>query len=67
LPSRALVHWSFDGWKTTQDSDTRDTGLGIHSVDLPTEKLRGGEDVTFTLYWPESNRWDGTDFVVRIE
>jgi glucoamylase len=67
LPSRALVHWSFDGWKTTQDSDTRDTGLGIHSVDLPTGKLRGGEDVTFTLYWPESNRWDGTDFVVRIE
>jgi glucoamylase len=67
LPSRAMVHWSFDGWKTTQDSDTRDTGLGIHSVDLPTEKLRVGEDVTFTLYWPESNRWDGTDFVVRIE
>jgi glucoamylase len=67
LPARAMVHWSFDGWKTTQDSDTRDTGLGVHSVDLPTEKLRVGEDVIFTLYWPESNRWDGTDFVVRIE
>ena len=65
--SPAMVHWSFDGWRTSQDSNTRDTGLGVHSVDLPTEKLRVGEEVNFTLYWPESNRWEGTDFAVRIE
>jgi glucoamylase len=65
--SPAMIHWSFDGWRTSQDSNTRDTGLGVHSVDLSTEKLRVGEEVNFTLYWPESNRWEGTDFAVRIE
>lgn len=67
LLSPAMVHWSFDKWKTSQDSNTRNTGLGVHSVDLPTEKLQVGEDVNFTIYWPESNRWEGTDFAVRIE
>ena len=33
----ALVHWSTDGWQTRSDVRTRDTGLGIHSVEMPTD------------------------------
>ena len=32
LLSPALVHWSLDGWKTSVDTNTRDTGLGIHTA-----------------------------------
>src|SRR6202790_261032 len=39
LLSPALVHWSFDNWWTVQDTDTRDTGLGMHPADLPPKKL----------------------------
>ena len=35
LLSPARVHWSIDNWKTSQDTNTRDTGLGIPSRDLP--------------------------------
>src|SRR5262249_54771632 len=28
------VRWSLDGWSTYVDSDARDTGLGIHALDL---------------------------------
>jgi hypothetical protein len=29
------AQWSTDGWRTTHDDPTRDTGLGVHVVDVP--------------------------------
>ncbi len=63
----ALVHWSADGWHTTHDTPTRDTGLGIHFADLPTERLQRGSEVVFTFYWPDTKNWEGRDFTVRVE
>ena len=56
-----------DGWRTIQDSPTRDTTLGVHVADLETPCLAIGERVDFTLYWPEARRWEGADFVVWVE
>jgi glucoamylase len=65
LPGR--VHWSIDGWKTAHDTDTRDSGLGIHTLDLPTASLPAGGQVVFTFYWPKDYRWEGTDYTVTVE
>ena len=62
----ARVRWTADGWATFADAPTRDTGLGVHLADLPTTRLGGGREVTFTFYWIEAGRWEGTDFSVRI-
>ncbi len=32
----AVVHWSIDGWKTVHDTPSRDSGFGMHFVDIPT-------------------------------
>ena len=64
----AIVHWSVDGWRTVHDTATRDTTLGVHVVDLePTTRLRRGGRVDLTFYWPEADRWEGTDFVVCLD
>jgi glucoamylase len=63
----ALVHWSVDGWRAVHDTRTRDTTLGVHVVDLETQGLRIGDRVDLTFYWPEADRWEGTDFVVYVE
>ncbi len=63
----ALVHWSFDGWQTSIDTQTCDTGLGTHVADLPSDKLVSGRQIVFTLYWKEEQRWEGVDFSVAIE
>lgn len=65
--ARAVVHWSVDGWRTVSDTATADTTLGVHLVDLPTARLRKGGRIEFTFYWPEADRWEGTDFFVRVE
>ena len=62
----ARVRWSRDEWRTVQDTETRDTGLGIHVVDFPTSDLRAGHTVRFTFYWPEAERWEGRDFEIQV-
>ena len=64
--AQARVHWSVDGWKTTQDVETTDTGLGLHVADLPTSKLPVGRVIAFTFLWSDG-RWEGTNFSVTVE
>jgi glucoamylase len=67
LPAPALVHWSFDGWRTVHDAETADTGLGLHAADLPTACLTGGTSIVFTFYWLQQQRWEGVDFTVEVQ
>ena len=66
LAAPALVHWSADGWGTRSDIRTRDTGIGIHSVELPTERLRPGQSVVFTWRDEATGEWVGEDCSVAI-
>ena len=63
----AVVHWSIDGWKTSHDANTRDTGLDTHILDLPTASLPASAQAAFTFYWPQENRWEGTNYTVVVE
>ena len=66
LLTPARVHWSVDSWQTTHDTDTRDTGLGIYTLDLPTASLPVGAEAVFTFFWPKENRWEGKDYTVSV-
>ncbi len=66
LLTPALVHWSIDGWQTSQDTHTRDSGLSTYLLDLPTASLPSGAEVVFTFYWPQENRWEGQDYKVVV-
>jgi len=62
----AVVHWSDDGWKSTHDDATRDSGLGVHSLDLDLSLHPAGTQVNFTLYWPACGQWEGQDYQVAV-
>jgi glucoamylase len=62
----AVVHWSADDWRTVSDTPTRDSGLGLHLVDLPTDALAPGVHVRFTFYWPLADHWEGSDFAITV-
>jgi glucoamylase len=63
----ATVHWSDDGWKTSNDSTTRDTATGIYVADLSARSLERGRSIVFTFFWQQAQQWEGTDFSVTIQ
>ncbi|HKD01965.1 MAG TPA: glucan 1,4-alpha-glucosidase [Terriglobales bacterium] len=67
LTAPALVHWSLDAWHTAQDTETRDTGLGVHVADLPAEDLTAGREITFTFLWQNEQRWEERNYSVVVE
>lgn len=66
LPTPAVVHWSTDHWAAATDSSTVDTGLGVHCVALPTDRMAAGSHVTFTWQDLASGTWAGRDYVVTV-
>jgi glucoamylase len=66
LFAKAMVHWSIDGWATSQDADTVDRCYGIHVADLPVDAAPAGTVIVFTFFWPESGHWENVDFAVTV-
>jgi glucoamylase len=66
LYAPALVHWGRNGWNEPRDDYTKDTGLGVHTVDLHLQELNVGEKIQFTFYWLENRTWEGQDYEVEI-
>ena len=67
LMEPAMVHWSFDNWWTSQDSNSEESGWNLQHVDLPTETIPVGRQVIFTFYWKNTARWEGRDYQVTVE
>ncbi len=65
LPQPFRVHWGIDGWQKVQDLDAEDWGLA-HLASLPSRALRAGQSIQFTLFWLDTERWQGEDFNVEI-
>jgi glucoamylase len=66
LQSPALVRWSADAWRSYGETNTQDSGLGIHFADLPTAPLAEGSQVNFTFLWAEGGRWEGRNYDVTV-
>jgi glucoamylase len=61
-----MLHWSINHWKTARDTESRDTGIGMHILDLNLSRVKAGSTLVFTFFWPESGNWEGKDFEIRI-
>jgi glucoamylase len=66
LPEPALVHWSTDAWKTRNDMQTSDTGIGIHAAQIATDGLVPGNAIVFTWKQLATDEWIGQDYTVSI-
>ncbi|MFX1341043.1 MAG: hypothetical protein ACFFDK_20705, partial [Promethearchaeota archaeon] len=66
LRDKARVRWSIDDWKTFQESETIDTGLGIYYVDLPTRDLSKQVKVSFTFYWLTRDKWENVNYEIEL-
>ena len=72
VPDAARVHWGRSGWDNSgwrqiTDTDTRDTGLGLHIVEISTDTMQSGDSIDFTFYWIEAKNWQGRDYRVTFK
>jgi glucoamylase len=63
----AQIHWSVDFWKTAQDTTTHDTGLGVYIADIPSDQISPGDQILFTFFWSDAQKWEGINFSVVVE
>lgn len=63
--AEAIIHWSADNWKTTNKTETYDTKLGIHVADIDLKKS-GSEEIQFTFFLKEANRWENKKYKIPI-
>ncbi len=55
-----------DDWKTATTVESVSVGHAGSFADLMTDTKQTGK-LSFTLFWPEENRWEGRNFDVQIE
>jgi glucoamylase len=60
------LHHGFDGWHEVFDTLSESQGLGMHGVRLDAGVLSGHSAIDFTLYFPESDSWEGTDHHITL-
>jgi len=65
LLAPGMVHWSVDGWHGAQDMEAADQGVGVWTLDLPTERLKVGQKVLFTFRWIDGS-WEDRNFEVAV-
>ncbi len=59
------VVWTTDGWKTTQQTDSKPIGSPGFAAELPIAPGTSGT-LELTLFWPAENRWLGRNFQVAL-
>ncbi|MFY9746318.1 MAG: glycoside hydrolase family 15 protein [Acidobacteriaceae bacterium] len=64
--ARFRVKWTPDNWRTTNEVESTQLGYAGSYADLPTTPEQTGA-LSFTLFWPDENRWEGKNFEVALE
>jgi glucoamylase len=60
------VRWTVDAWQRITETDSTDTGFGIHYTDIKAEMLTGKE-IIFTFFWKEAGHWENRNFSIDIK
>jgi len=66
VPRPAVVHWSRENWRTCHDTVAAATAFDMYFADLDTSDLIPGQEIVFTLYWQDENRWEGQDYRLKV-
>jgi glucoamylase len=66
LSAPFVLHLGFDGWQAVEDKASVPLPFGRHGVRLTPEDYGRWNIVNFTFYFPDEDRWQGSDYHVRV-
>ena len=62
LGEPATVRWSADEWASYKEASSVDTTLGLHVAELPTQIMRPGAVMSWTVHY--ADRWEGRNYTL---
>ncbi len=66
LLEASRVRWSVDGWRTAEELETHDSGLGVHLVEIDAARLGPGTRLEFS-FQRSAGEEAGGNFLVEVE
>jgi glucoamylase len=64
---RGLIHWGLDGWQCPTDTETRDSGLGLHFAQIEAAVLAAAQQIDFTFQNLDTGIWADEVYAITIE
>lgn len=61
------LRWSVDGWSNYFDSESKHSGMGMQYVDIDLNRKKVKDQIEFTFYWPEADKWEGNNFITSVQ
>lgn len=65
--SQFTLHHSWDSWHSVRDKMSMMADNGLFYLDISTDNKTEESELLFTFYWPESGKWEGTDFSITVK
>jgi glucoamylase len=59
LAARFRLRWTINNWANSTDTTAASTAVGIYYVDIPTTLQQAGSTIQFTMFWLDSQTWQG--------
>jgi glucoamylase len=66
LAAASIIRWTHDEWRNYDDVATSTVGLGLHTVELPTQALFRGTKIEFTWRNENDGKWRGQNYAVTV-
>jgi glucoamylase len=66
LLAPSIIRWSDDNWQSSRELKTRDTGLGIHLVDMPINPSLSGTSICFEAAREGDPNWQTGKYTILI-
>lgn len=66
VPAAFRLHWSADEWQSVEDTSSSAQVLGFSFVDIPISAAQRAP-IRFTFFWTADNRWEGRDYLAKVE
>jgi glucoamylase len=64
LRHAGAVRWGLDGWQDVQEQATVPSSLGLHVLEIDTQRLRAGRCIDLT--YRAAAQWVGRDFRITV-
>lgn len=61
-----ILKWNIGSSETVTQSKSKDSGLGIYYVDLPTSKIALHAEIHFSFFWLQSHQWSKSTYTIKI-